>query len=80
MVLQKELETYRRELPRLLERAGDYALINDERVISIWASYEDALQEGYRLFGLRPFLVKQILDTEKVHHINRNVAEPACRS
>jgi hypothetical protein len=79
MPLEKELEKYRRELPKLLESVGEYVLIRDDNVISVWATYEDALQEGYRLFGLEPFLVKQILVAEKVHHINRDI-KFACQS
>lgn len=79
MALQKELETYRRELPNILDKAGKFALVHDEQVVSIWESYEDAIQEGYRLFGLSPFLVKQIQAVELVHHITRNVL-PICQS
>jgi hypothetical protein len=78
MALEKELDTYKRELPKLLDNLGKYVLIHDDQV-SVWATYEDALQEGYRLFGLKPFLVKQIQATEQVHFVTRNV-QPVCQS
>jgi hypothetical protein len=79
MALEKEVETYHRELPNLLANAGKYVLIHKESVISWWDSYTDALQEGYRLFGLEPFLVKQIQAVEPVHHVTRDLG-PACLS
>jgi hypothetical protein len=79
MALEKELETYRRELPNLLSRSGKFALVHGNAVVSTWDSYQDAIQEGYRLFGLKPFLVKQIMATEQVYHFTRAV-EPVCRS
>jgi hypothetical protein len=79
MALEKELDTYRREFPKLLNRAGKFALVQGDAVISVWDSYEDAIQEGYRLFSLKPFLVKQILAIEQVHHFTRGI-EPVCQS
>jgi hypothetical protein len=78
MALEKELDTYKRELPKLLENAGKFALIKGDQV-SVWSTYEDALQEGYRVFGLTPFLVKQIQAAEAIHHVTRDI-EPICRS
>ncbi len=79
MSLEKELETYRRELPGLLSHAGKFALVRGEKVISVWGTYEDALQEGYRLFALDPFMVQQIQPAEVVHHVTRPV-DPVCPS
>jgi hypothetical protein len=78
MALEKELDTYKRELPKLLDNVGKYVLIHNDEV-SVWGTYEDALQEGYRLFGLKPFLVKQIQAMEQVHFVTRNV-QPVCQS
>lgn len=76
--LAKELETYERERPNLLKDAGKYVLIQDSRVVSVWSTYEDAIQAGYQQFGLTtPFLVKQIEIVEQVHFSTRFV-EPVC--
>jgi hypothetical protein len=77
--LQKELATYKRELPNLLGRVGKYVLIRGDQVLSVWEAYQDAIQEGYRVCGLDPFLVKQIQAVEQVHYITRAV-EPVCQS
>lgn len=65
MALEKELETFKKQLPALLgEHRGEWALVNvdQEHVhLSIWHCYADALKLGYERFGLKPFLVKQIL-------------------
>ena len=79
MALEKELATYKRELPNLLVRAGQFVLIHGEEVSGVWETYQDALQEGYRLFGLEPFLVKPIQAVEFVHHMMRDV-HPVCQS
>jgi hypothetical protein len=78
MALERELDTYKRELPNLLDKAGKYVLIHEDQV-SVWCTYEDALQEGYRIFGLKPFLVKQIQTTEQIHHVTRDI-QPVCQS
>ena len=79
MALEKELETYKKELSNLLQHAGKFALVHDDKVASIWETYQDALQEGYRVFGLEPFLVKQIQAVETIHHITRDI-QPLCQS
>jgi hypothetical protein len=58
--LERELETYKKALPTLLDKQGKYVLIKGDAVAGVWGTYEDAIQEGYRLFKLEPFLVKQI--------------------
>ena len=77
MALEKELETYKRALPSLLEQEGKFVLIQDENVVEVFVTYEDALKEGYKKFGVgTPFLVKQIQAVEQVQYINRNIGFP----
>jgi hypothetical protein len=71
MQLQQEITTYREKLPELLRYEGKYVLIHADRVIDTFASYADALRQGYRDFGLQPFLVKRIMRIEPVHLITR---------
>lgn len=79
MALEKELDTYKRDLPKLIAKAGKFVLIHGDEVSGIWETYHDALQEGYRLYGLEPFLVKQIQAVDFVHHITRDI-QPVCPS
>jgi hypothetical protein len=59
---EKEIATYVRELPRLLEvgEAGRHALIKDDEILSIWDTQGDAIQAGREKFGLNPICVKTI--------------------
>lgn len=52
MALEKELETYSRKLPELKEHEGKFALVHGDAV-DVFASYEDAIKEGYGRFGLQ---------------------------
>jgi hypothetical protein len=63
--LDTETQTYERLRAELLGRArGKYVLIKGERIVDVFASYEDAISRGYQEFGLEPFMVKQVLDFE----------------
>lgn len=76
MALETEQETYRSELPNLLKDEGQYAVISGEKVVGIYASYEDALAIGYEKCGLKPFLVKKIQAIEQVQYISRDLTFP----
>ncbi len=66
---QRDLQTYRRELPRLLQEghAGKYAIIRDDQIVSIWDTLGDALQATGDRFGLEAVATYQInpLDVER---------------
>ena len=71
MPLEKEIETYNRELPTLIAEDGKYVLIRGDEVLGTFSSYEDALKEGYQTCGLEPFLVKQIQAVQQVQYFTR---------
>lgn len=74
MALERELETYKNKFPELKQHEGKFVLIQDEEVIDVFTSYEDAIKEGYKKFGLEhPFLVKQIHSIEQVQFISRSI-------
>ena len=74
MALEKELETYKQQLPTLAAaHSGKFALVHDTQVAGVYDSYADALRAGYEKFGLKPFLVKQIYLTEKAHYFTRDI-------
>ena len=60
MALETELATYRRKLPELHDQQGKFALIHGQDLVGVFGAYEDALAEGYKEFGLEPFLVQRI--------------------
>lgn len=59
--LLTELQVYKHLESSLLRLyRGRWAVINGEDC-SVWHCYEDAIQYGYRTYGLNPFLCKQII-------------------
>ena len=66
----RDLATYRRELPRLLQegQAGRYALIKNDQVVSVWDTVVDALQAAAERFGPEPVATYKInpLDVERL--------------
>ncbi len=62
MARERELATYRRELARLLleGEVGRFALIQGDKIFSVWDTRRDAVQAGHDRFGKEPFLVQQI--------------------
>ncbi|MGC9259699.1 MAG: hypothetical protein ACP5I8_06410 [Phycisphaerae bacterium] len=75
MALEKELETYKRELPRFAaSEQGKYVLIQDSAVVGVYDTYSDAIKDGYEHFGVaKPFLVKQINTLENVQFFTRDI-------
>lgn len=73
MALEKELETYVKELPRLSCHEGKFVLIHDGTVEDVFGTYEDALKEGYERFGLDAFLVKEIHTVEQIQYFTRDL-------
>jgi hypothetical protein len=73
MRLSKELQTYRDNLPSLLGKRleGKFALVQGAEVAGTFDTYGDALKQGYKLFKLAPFLVKQIQAVEQAHFMAR---------
>jgi hypothetical protein len=73
MALEKELATYKDKLPELKQHEGKFVLIHEETVVDTFSSYDDALKEGYKQFGLKPFLVKQIHAVEPIFYFTRPI-------
>jgi len=65
MQLEKEIETFEKALPELLQTVrGQYALIHEETVDSTWQTEDKAYIQGCKRFGVEPFLVMLIESTE----------------
>ena len=68
--LAREMAAYHAHLPRLLrEHGGEFALINGDDIVGIFADRSSALEEGYRRFGIVSFLVREITATEPVIYL-----------
>lgn len=64
--LEREICTYYRELPRLIEEGneGRYALIRDDQLIRVFRTLEEADLIGHELFGLERFMAQKIRATD----------------
>jgi hypothetical protein len=71
--LERDLETYKALLPTLTGSEGKYALIFEGNLKGVFESYSDALNAGYGVAALKPFLIKQIAATEFVAYFTRDV-------
>ena len=75
MALEKEIDAFRRQLPRLvLESQGKFALVHGEEIVGVFDTYADAVNTGYQKFKLDAFMVKQIAAIEKAHTFTRDIA------
>ena len=64
-VLDRELETYERERHHLLKEApGKFVLIKGDKVIGVYESQNDAIDEGWKLFPGEPILTKRVEEME----------------
>ena len=65
--LERALQTYARNLPSLLARhSGKFVLIGDDVVVGVFDTFAAAVEEGYRRFGLGPFLAGEIVSDDPV--------------
>lgn len=72
--LALELETYRTGLADWKDHEGKFVLIHESEVCGFFGEYAEALTEGYKKFGVVPFLVKKVLRQHQAHSITRLVA------
>jgi hypothetical protein len=73
MALEKELETFKRELPNLLAQEGQFVVVSGDQIVGVYEAYQDALTAGYEKCGLTPFLVKKIQAVEQVRYFSRDL-------
>jgi hypothetical protein len=68
--LETELQFYRMHKNEwLLSHLGEFAVIGGTTVAGFYPDYEVAFQAGFRKFGARDFLIKQIYSQEPVYFI-----------
>jgi len=71
--LARETATFNEHLSALLEKEGKFAAVFEDRVIGTFDTYGDALQAGYAVAGVKPFLVKQISKEARVVFFSRDL-------
>jgi hypothetical protein len=76
VALERELETYLPERPRLLAegQAGRFVVIHGDETLGTYASLHDAMLAGYERYGLdEPFMAREVTETDKPLYFSRNV-------
>jgi hypothetical protein len=64
-VLSEERAYYDEQLPNFLSaHAGRFVLIRGRDLLGVYDRQEETLSEGARRFGLSPFLVRRVEQTE----------------
>jgi hypothetical protein len=65
-MLEKEIRIYEQNLSEWLKSNSEkYVLIKNRDVIGFYSTFNEALEEGTRLFGLQSFLIRQILPSQE---------------
>jgi hypothetical protein len=68
--LAGDIATYRAHLEEMAtEHDGQFVLIREGEIIGFFPDFTAAAREGYRRFGIVPFLVKEVTATEEVVYI-----------
>ena len=66
-ILSQETRTYKDNLQSLLETArGRFVLIHKHEILDVFEGEHAAIQAGYQKLGNVPFLVKEILEEDRV--------------
>ena len=60
--MRTELETFYRELPRLLDEGeeGRFVVVKGGSLHGVWDTFRDARQHGGEVFGLEQFVAQEI--------------------
>ena len=77
--LSQEMETYRKHLSEWSDQEGQFVLIRDSEICDFFEEYTEALTEGYKRFGIIPFLVKKVMQQQQTHSVTRLVAPQLVR-
>jgi hypothetical protein len=76
MALEREMETFARQLPDLLkdpQNQGQFALVRGNEVAGIFPTFDAALSVGYDKYQLDPFLVKEVTERELPRYFSRSL-------
>ncbi|MBX3362872.1 MAG: hypothetical protein KF912_00390 [Phycisphaeraceae bacterium] len=72
--LEREMDAFRKALPSLIDRIGEYAVVVGDEIVGTYSTWEDACKVGYAKVGTStPFLVKKIEEVETVNYFTRSL-------
>jgi hypothetical protein len=68
--LAEELKTYQEHLGELLRTAsGKFVLIKGNEIVDLYDNQEEALNEGYRRYRLKSFMVQRVQRELETYYI-----------
>ena len=68
--LAEELKTYQAHLEELLQTAsGKFVLIKGNDIVGLYNNQEEALNEGYRRYRLKRFMVQRVQQELETYYI-----------
>jgi hypothetical protein len=62
--LQQEIQTLQGCYSQIAKNVGKFVLIQGEQVVAYFTSYAEAINHGYKQFGLQNFLVRPVRERE----------------
>lgn len=69
-MLEKELQYYDAHREELLkEHEGKFVLIKEGSLVGVFASEEEAYEDGLRHFGNQPFLIRRVASQEEIVYL-----------
>ena len=69
-MLDREITYYEEHLAEwLTQYPGKIVVVKDQELIGVFDTFDDALAEGARRFGLNSFLVRRVEETQKEEYI-----------
>ena len=72
--LDGDFATYQAHLADMTkDHEGQYVLIREGNIIGFFPDRSKAVREGYRRFGIVPFLVKEVTVIERVFYLHNVV-------
>ncbi len=70
MALETELAYFERHRAQWIsDHADDFAVIHDEELLGFYKDANEAYEAGVDAWGVISFLVKEVLDEDRVEHI-----------
>jgi hypothetical protein len=74
MALERELATFERQLPELLRtHPGQFVLIHGDATEGAWKTEDEAYAAGCERFGVEPFLVMLVAESEPPLPVFQNI-------
>jgi hypothetical protein len=69
--IAREVATFKTNYKKIIRNIGKYVLIHGSEIVAYFNSYAEAINAGYKKFGLKSFLVRRIDPTPQPIRMSR---------